>query len=98
MRRSPQAARDLDRYFPITESDEELEQRCRAAAEQRDADFVLRPTAGGGGGYEAKFVSPMGVDPDSLNALIVEGYRDNTAWGAMRRLLDVPGARAEGRR
>lgn len=81
----------------MVETDGELEQRCRAEAERRNADFLLRPTADGRG-YEAKFVKPRGVNPDSLDALELEGYCDNTKWGAMRRLLDVPGARAELRR
>lgn len=79
----------------MTENDEELKLRCRTAADERDADFVLRRISGG---WEAMFVKPRGDDPDSLAALQVEGFDDNTAWGAMRRLLDVPGARAEGRR
>lgn len=79
----------------MTESDEELRQRCQALADERDADFVLRTISGG---WEALLVNPRGADPDSLDALKLEGYQDNTGWGAMRRLLDVPGARGEGRR
>ena len=75
----------------------ELEARCHARAAHNGGQFILRSTAGGGG-YEALIIFPPGVDPDSLEVERMEGYEDNTRWGAMRRLLNEPGARAEPRR
>ncbi len=75
----------------------ELTSRCHALADAHNGSFVMRPLPASG--HEAMIVVPKDVDPDSLDATFPVGrYCDNTRWGAMRRLLNEPGARAEGRR